>query len=241
VTRPGPDDGFLYAALGDSISIDLYAGGSGCGGPSLLTRNNDDDFPQWHGKDLAGRHPGARLELLALDGGTIGTVLDVELPQLARLGRRPDLVSLTVGGNDLLQAYGDTVAARSVVEAVRAGVDRVLGELRALAPEAAVLLGTVYDPSDGTGDATAVGLPPWPDAVPVLGELNETLRSVAAAHGARIADIHGAFLGHGVTAGDPRHPGPRPEQRDLWFCSVIEPNAWGASAVRAAFWEALDG
>jgi hypothetical protein len=122
---------------------------------------------------------------------------------------------------------------------VRAGVDLALGRLRELAPDAAVLLGTVYDPSDGTGDAGALGLPPWPDAVPVLGELNETLRAVAAEHGARVADIHGAFLGHGVRAGDPRQPGPWPEQRDLWFCSVIEPNAWGASSVRAAFWEAL--
>jgi lysophospholipase L1-like esterase len=239
--HPGSDDGFLYAALGDSISIDLYAGGPGRGGPSLLTRNRDDDFPQWRGRDLATLHPGARLELLALDGGTVPTVLEVQLPQLARLGRRPDLVSLTVGGNDLLQAYGDTAAARSVVGQLRAGVGRALGALRELAPEATVLVGTVYDPSDGTGNATALGLPPWPDAVPVLGELNEALGAVTDAHGARLADIHGAFIGHGVRAGDPRTASPRPDQRDLWFCSVIEPNAWGAGGVRAALWEALDG
>jgi lysophospholipase L1-like esterase len=241
VAHSGSDDGFLYAALGDSISIDLYAGGPGHGGPSLLARNRDDDFPQWRGRDLAARHPGARLELLALDGGTVGSVLEVEVPQPARLGRRPDLVSLTVGGNDLLQAYGDTAAARSVVQAVRAGVERALGRLRDLAPDATLLLGTVYDPSDGTGDAAALGLPPWPDAVSVLAELNEALRTAAAQHGARVADIHRAFLGHGVRAGDPRNPGPRPGERDLWFCSVIEPNAWGASGVRAAFWEALNG
>ena len=236
---PGSDDGFLYAALGDSISIDLYAGGAGRGGPSLLTRNRDDDFPQWRGHDLVTRHPGARLELLAVDGGTVPTVLEAQLPQLARLGRRPDLVTLTVGGNDLLQAYGDTGLARAVVRRVRAGVDRALGGLRELAPDAALLVGTVYDPSDGTGDAIALGLPPWPDAVAVLGELNEALRTVAQAHEARVAEIHGAFLGHGVRAGDPRGDEPRPDQRDLWFCSVIEPNAWGAGGVRAAFWEAL--
>jgi lysophospholipase L1-like esterase len=240
VAASAADDGFLYVALGDSISIDLYAGGRGRGGPSLLARNRDDDFPRWRGRDLATRHPGSRLELLALDGGTVGTVLEVELPQLVRLGRRPDLVSLTVGGNDLLQAYGDTAAARSVVREVRAGVDRALGSLRDRAPDAGLLLGTVYDPSDGTGDAAALGLPPWPEAVALLGELNGTLRSVATEHGARIADIHGAFLGHGVRAGDPRDPEARPAERALWFCSVIEPNAWGASGVRAAFWDALD-
>ena len=27
----------------------------------------------------------------------------------------------------------------------------------------------------------------------------------------------------------------------LWFCNLIEPNAWGAGGVRAAFWSALEG
>ena len=123
---------------------------------------------------------------------------------------------------------------------MRSGLDRALGSLRDLAPEATVLVGTVYDPSDGTGDATALGLPPWPDAVAVLAELNRVLQQVADAHGARVAEIHRTFTGHGTRAGDPRDPRPRPDQRDLWFCSVIEPNAWGASGVRAAFWEALE-
>jgi hypothetical protein len=72
-----------------------------------------------------------------------------------------------------------------------------------------------------------------------LGELNAALRNLAAARGVRVADIHGRFLGHGLSAGDPAQPGPRPASRDLWYCNVIEPNAWGANAVRAAFWEAI--
>jgi hypothetical protein len=29
----------------------------------------------------------------------------------------------------------------------------------------------------------------------------------------------------------------------LWYCGLIEPNAWGASEIRATFWEvlAIDG
>ena len=123
---PGEIDGpYSYVALGDSISIDDYSGGPGRGGASLLYANRDDDFPDWRGRDLATRYPGSQLELLALDGGTVETVLEVELPQLVRLGRRPDLVSLTVGGNDLLQAYGDTGTARFVVREVGAGVGEV--------------------------------------------------------------------------------------------------------------------
>jgi len=230
----------LYVALGDSISIDLYAGGPGRGGASLLARNRDDDFPDWRGRDLATRWPGLRYELLAQDGGTTAGLLDVQLPLLARSGRRPDVVTLTVGGNDLLAAYGDTTAARAVVRGVREGVSRALGTLRgAVAPEASIAVGTVYDPSDGTGDAAALGLPPWPEAVGLIGELNEALRTVAREHGARVADVHGTFLGHGVSAGDPRTAQARPADRRLWFCSVIEPNAWGASGVRSAFWSAL--
>jgi lysophospholipase L1-like esterase len=232
-------DGFFYIALGDSISIDLYAGGPGRGGPALLARNRDDDFPDWRGRDLATLHPRSRFELLALDGATVPTVLDLQLPTLRRMGRRPDLVSLTIGGNDVLGAYGDTAAARATIRRVRHGVDQALGMLRDVTPAATVLVGTVYDPSDGTGDAAALGLPPWPDAVAVIGELNDGLRQVAGQHGARVADIHGAFLGHGLISGDPRTASARPARRDLWYCSVIEPNAWGADGVRAALWAAL--
>ncbi|MDP9408870.1 MAG: hypothetical protein M3P95_13710, partial [Actinomycetota bacterium] len=71
--------------------------------------------------------------------------------------------------------------------------------------------------------------------------LNEALRRVAAEAGAAVAEIAERFQGHGVLAGDVRTAEPRPASRDLWFCNVIEPNAWGADGVRAAFWTALEG
>jgi hypothetical protein len=43
----------LYVSLGDSMSIDDYAGGIGRGAASLLYRNRDADFPDWVGRDLA--------------------------------------------------------------------------------------------------------------------------------------------------------------------------------------------
>jgi len=68
-----PDRPTLYAALGDSISIDEYAGGPGLGGASLLAHNQDDTFPQWRGRDLATVHPDLRYLLIAVDGGTTET------------------------------------------------------------------------------------------------------------------------------------------------------------------------
>ncbi|MDI6105058.1 hypothetical protein QLQ12_41390 [Actinoplanes sp. NEAU-A12] len=51
--------------------------------------------------------------------------------------------------------------------------------------------------------------------------------------------VHAAFQGHGVSAGDPARSDPRPIDRSLWFCGVVEPNAWGAHAIRTAWWNAL--
>ena len=239
---PGEIDGpYSYVALGDSISIDEYAGGPGRGSASLLARNQDDDFPQWRGQDLRALDRGLRYHLLAGDGGTSRTVLESQLPRLESSGRRPSVVTLTVGGNDLLAVYGDTGQARQTVRSVAVRVGEILGRIRRLmrAPDDPVVVGTVYDPSDGSSDAGRVGLPPWTDVVDVLAELNAGLRAAADGHGARIAEIHDQFLGHGLRAGNPGQSDPRPADRSLWYCRVIEPNAWGADAVRASFWHAL--
>jgi lysophospholipase L1-like esterase len=237
-SQPGASE--VYVALGDSISIDLYAGGPGRGGASLLARNRDADFPAWRGHDLATTRPKLGFALLATDGGTTASLLDSQLPALESSAAVPRIVTLTVGGNDVLRAYGDTRAALEIVRVVRRRVGRALDRLHALVrPEDPVVVGTVYDPSDGTGEAWRVGLPPWPDVVDVVAELNATLHVAAREHGAIVADIHARFLGHGLKAGNPGHSDPRPANRALWYCNIIEPNAWGAAAVRAAFWAAL--
>ncbi|MEJ7705810.1 MAG: SGNH/GDSL hydrolase family protein [Nocardioidaceae bacterium] len=180
----------MYVALGDSISIDEYAGGAGRGGASLLARNRDDDFPEWRGNDLGG----VPWQLLATDGGTSATLLAYQLPRLEQLQVRPSIVTLTIGGNDVLSCYGDTRAALQMIATVSRRLGQVLDRLSVITqPSAAVVVGTVYDPSDGTGDASKVGLPAWPEIVDVLAELNAALRAIARDHGAAIADIHGRF------------------------------------------------
>lgn len=225
-----------YVALGDSISIDDYAGGPGRGGASLLVRNRDGDFPSWRGHDL-GRRP---FHLLATDGATSQMLLEQQVPSLERSGVRPSIVTVTIGGNDVLGWYGDTTSAVRAADAAVARADRALDRLRSLAlPTVRMVLGTVYDPSDGTADAERVGLPPWPEVVEVIAHLNTAMRRLAGRHHVAVADIHQKFLGHGLATGNPAQGDPRPADHDLWYCSVIEPNAWGASAVREAFWEAL--
>ncbi|HEV2784816.1 MAG TPA: GDSL-type esterase/lipase family protein, partial [Solirubrobacteraceae bacterium] len=182
----------LYVALGDSISIDVYAGGPGRGGASLLARNRDRDFPDWRGHDLATTRPELGFALLATDGGTTASLLDAQLPRLESSGVLPRVVTLTVGGNDVLAAYGQTRRALEIVRVVGARVGQALERLGSVvASRDPVIVGTVYDPSDGTGEAWRVGLPPWTDVVDVIAELNATLRAVATEHGAVVADIHG--------------------------------------------------
>jgi lysophospholipase L1-like esterase len=236
----GTHNRMVYAALGDSMSIDDYAGGPGRGAASLLWRNRNYDFPAWAGRDPTARDPAAHLAVLASDGATSTTVVQEQLGRLRRPGLRPTVATVTMGGNDLLIAYGDTTAARQAIGTVVANGRLVLAGLRALmGPEAPIVVATVYDPSDGSGDAGRLGLPPWPQALELLAELNRSLGALAAEYGALVADVHARFLGHGLATGDPAQPEPRPSNRGLWYCGLIEPNAWGASEIRAAFWETL--
>jgi hypothetical protein len=151
------------------------------------------------------------------------------------------LVTVTMGGNDLIGAYGDSQAARAAIGRIGAIGEAImvrLGELSANTGR--IVVTTVYDPSDGTGEVATSGLPPWPDGPTLVQELNATLIDLAERHGALVADVHGRFLGHGVHAGDPTIPDSHPANRDLWYCGLIEPNAWGAHQIRAAWWQAIN-
>jgi lysophospholipase L1-like esterase len=232
-----------YVSLGDSISIDAYAGGTGCGAASLLFRNRDDLFPDWQGRDLKTVLPGVHLIPRAMDAATSASVRYVQLPQLLEMRVLPQLATITIGGNDLLQAFGNDAAADAAHLALREHGEVILQRLRTLmGQDAPILLGTIYDPSDGTGDSAAVQIMAWPSALSWLHRFhrfNETLTELAANYGAILTDIHAYFLGHGITVGSPAQEDPRPANRELYYCGVIEPNGWGAGAIRALWWETL--
>lgn len=226
-----------YVALGDSMSIDDYAGGPGRGAARLLHRNHDPDFPDWAGRDLA--TDGWSVQVLARDGAVTADVLNRQLPLLATA---PDLVTITMGGNDLMAGYGDDTAAAAAIGRVAALGEGVLSALRRLAgPSCRIVVTTVYDPSDGSGAVPGSGLAPWPRGPYWVGALNRELAELAGRHAALVADVHAAFGGHGVRAGDPAVTDARPASRQLWLCGVIEPNAWGAHAIRTCWWDAVNG
>ena len=114
-----------------------------------------------------------------------------------------------MGGNDLLAAYGDATAARRASRTVVDNGRLVLASLRTLmGSEAPIVVATVYDPSDGSGDAGRLGLPPWPEALEFLAELNRALRMLADEHKALVAEVHAAFSATASPSATPRSRPP---------------------------------
>ncbi|HEX2061485.1 MAG TPA: SGNH/GDSL hydrolase family protein, partial [Thermoanaerobaculia bacterium] len=231
----GDDDVYafaLYLALGDSISIDVYpaadverryrgkASTDKLGAASLLYDNDDKLWPEFRGRDLKSKFPKIEIEDLTADGATTHSLLR-QVERVPR-GDGPTLVTITAGGNDLLGEIGrpGPSPAPEVFERLRTAVMRLL-ELR---PESVVLIGTVYDPSDGTNrlpgyTRTLDREAQW------LSEYNDLVRKFAGSDPRlRLADIHRHFLGHGMTV----------SERERWYLieSIIEPSARGASEVR---------
>ena len=89
-------DGPLWVALGDSMTVGI--------GASTHRRG-------WVGQ-LADRMPGWRVVNLGISGGRVRDVLDRQLPALEQLGVAPDLVTLLIGNNDLMNPrYRPTLPA----------------------------------------------------------------------------------------------------------------------------------
>jgi lysophospholipase L1-like esterase len=253
VDRRAPDPlGFrTYVSLGDSISIDLYPGldaaereglrqmPPGLGAASLLHQNDDGRWPEFAGRDLATLCPGIRHVDLAEDGATTASVLRLQLPWIPDDLQEPILLTLTAGGNDLVGLLGLSSgslssggfdAARELLESAAKTLGRIVQELRERLPEATLLVGTVYDPSDGTGnlgDGVA-----RPRELEALAAFNGRVWEIARGVGAAVVPIHDHFLGHGLTE-------PDEAARWYWRHLVIEPSARGASEVRRLWLEAL--
>jgi lysophospholipase L1-like esterase len=235
-----------YIALGDSMSTDHYPT---CdvhdldlppdrldplGAASLLYRNDDVRWPEFRGRDLMRGSAGVEFLHLAEDGAMID---DVTTEELARLGRDSDdpgfLLTLTAGGNDLLDALGAGRRLDKAVMQIARRYTDLVESIREELPRATIVLTTVYDPTDGTGmlpGLEAYGRLP----LEYLRQFNDHIReTVRMTPGTALADVHRHCLGHGVSA----------PERDRWYWhrNLIEPNARGAGEIRRVWLEVLNG
>jgi lysophospholipase L1-like esterase len=243
-----------YIALGDSMSIDLYpaldageidlavalervstAGRvAPLGAASLLYKNSEERWPEDIGNDLSSMYPGVELLNLATDAATIGEVFGEQLPQLDDSAERM-LITLTVGGNDLISAFGNRPRKellKKIAADVSEAYDFLVDLMRGRFPNATIILTTVYDPSDGTARIPGVfdDVPELP--IDVLDQLNDHIRRLAGGTpNVLLGDVHRHFLGHGMSA----------EESDRWYWrrSLVEPSARGASEIRHVWLDAL--
>jgi len=203
-----------YLALGDSISIDEYTGVKGGGAASQLAQLLDAE----------------RFMNFTRDGHTSGPLLQEMQTAAAMPGTLPaiDLVTVTIGGNDVLSGY----YMREIGErgAERVAVDRLIGNLDKIGALLAqlscpVILSGIYDPTDGDDSkAGEMGLPV--EARGTLRRVNAHIQAVALRHGFLYADLERLFLGHGFWSAEP------------WLVMHIEPNLAGAKQI-ARHWHDL--
>ncbi len=218
-----------YFALGDSISTDDYPG-EGKGAASLLCRNQDHLYPEFSGKDLLSLSEGVDFRCLAQDGATSYDVLHNQLLKLPPGTTARCLFTLTAGGNDILTLQSDP-------EEIIFRVQTIINHIKRLFPNSVLLLGTIYDPTDGTGELFEQGISLQHELATLM-KTNHAIRSMAVPNRIYLADIYQHFLGHGsgVKEAQPGEPG----DAAMWYVMTIEPNPRGAHEIRRLFWESLN-
>jgi len=177
-----------YLALGDSMSIDDYTGVDGGGAVNQFFRMLG---PSW-----------------TLDDRTFDGCCMPGVPTDAR----GDLITLTVGGNDLLRNVEQYLGEG--VESFAAEHLALLRAIRAHNPASCFLVGNIYGPQS----------PLPPEWLAGLDDANAAVARNAADVDARLIDIRETFRGR--------------EQELLVL--EIEPNLDGATAIAGLFREAAE-
>lgn len=235
----------LYVALGDSMSSDHYptcdvrdldappSRLDPLGAAALLHHNDDVRWPEFRGRDLDRLAPGVEFLNLTEDGVMIDDVATEELARIGRDSRDPGiLLTLTAGGNDLLDALAGSGPLDSAVRRIGRRYTDLVETVREELPKATLVLTTVYDPTDGTGRLPGLETS-GPLPLEYLDRFNEQVRGAARSiPGVLLADVHVRFLGHGLTAAE--------RERWYWRRNPIEPNARGASEIRRVWLDLLE-
>lgn len=216
-TSPFPATGspnrFVYDALGDS-----FAAGSGAAGAQDDCGRTDVAYPHI----LDGRMRIDLDDFAACAGATIPSMLAT---QMTALGPDTDLVTVSIGGNDIgwsaavtaclvgteaqcAQAVGGT--SETIERQLPAALDTAYTQIRAAAPDAHVVV-TGYPRLFSPEHGDFAPLPQLPATISVAEQellnagadlLNTVIADAAADHGFQFVDVTGRFTGHGVNAPD---------------------------------------
>jgi len=224
--KPQPNDpsigsnSFFYLAIGDSVLIDKWPANNDpnckCGGASLLYKNLDNKYPNYKNKDLVSIFPNAKMKVIAQDGATIDNLLNEQFSQIKKLPV-PDLLTLSIGGNDIVHYLYKYIHLASEESAYRfidsfgKKLKMVQLKLRSIVrqnPEIIVVILNIYDPTDGTGFNFYTGeflsFKKKKIIYNILNTINDQLRFLSNEENFIFIDIHKHFLGHGIFARAPQ-------------------------------------
>lgn len=236
--------------LGDSITAGFGAK-PGHAFFARLIENPPDEFEDMRNVCLKTVLPNLTFQNHAVNGSTSIECLARQLPDLK--AQPPEvfgIVVLTTGGNDIIHMYGrippvEGAMYGATVEQARPWIanyenrlDEIVAGIGRLFPGGfRIFLANIYDPSDGLGDPSKGGLPPWPDVLKILDAYNGVIARCAEKHDTvELVDIHKVFLGHGVACR--QFWGPHYDSSDphyWYFANIEDPNDRGHDAVRRVF------
>jgi lysophospholipase L1-like esterase len=168
-----------YLALGDSVSE-----GVGDDAEGVTCRS----WADWLVDGLRETAPRLEYRNVALRGATCATVLDQQLPEIARLS--PDLVSVTIGGNDARVAEWTAPGFEAEYSAI----------LEAIASAGALALTATYaDVEAVIAQAGGTIRDSWRLYFERMHEVNAVIRDVSARYDACLVDMES------TAASDPRY------------------------------------
>ncbi len=248
--RPWTNRPVLLVGLGDSITAGFGVSASHSFF-NRLVENPEDEWPDMKGICLAAVLPNLRAVNLAVSGST-------SLDHLDQIGKRLErqdpavfgIVVMTTGGNDLIHNYGRTPPQEGAmygatlqkalpwIEAFEKRLERMITMIEDRFPGGChIFVGDIYDPTDGVGDASSAGLPPWPDGLKILAAYNDAIRAVASRRrNVHVVPLHAAFLGHGIHCVQFWRKHYRPEDPTYWYGQNLEdPSDRGYDAIRRLF------
>lgn len=213
----------VYIALGDSISAGLVSSlPRKRGYPALVT----DELRSLHGSTAADTE--VMLQNLSRPGETTTSFMQVgqlaafeaEVASLRERGAELDLVTISLGGNDILRLREQDAATRQAgldqfrqdYPAAIAAVRASLGDLQPV-----IVVNTYYDLSEGNVEEQ--GSDAW-----WVDQFNDVIREAGASAGLAVADLEPAFRGR---------------IRDLtWHPTDIHPNNAGHREIARLVWQA---
>ena len=164
-------DNTRYMAMGDSLAAGYGAVPATQGYAYLLYQQGVFD-----------KIPNTLLSNVGLIGATSEDVLNYQVP-LAIDVYRPTVITLTVGGNDLVGILANPQEAPQILANFGNNLTNIFMELQSLSPEPKIYINNLYD------------IPEIPGATQVVQLFNAIVAGVANAFGVPVADVFSAFEG----------------------------------------------